>query len=346
MSGIGDTMQLKIKTENALESVDVLKGDNLLEVLTRHAYDVNAVCGGNGSCYKCKVKIMRPFIKPAPRELVALSDEEIKAGIRLACGITLKENTEVEILQNGKMQVLEIESSNERRVEKSGKVHVAIDIGTTTIVLALIDENAAVIGSVGEKNKQAGFGADVIARVKHVVSGGLAELQTVVIEQINDMLNRLTVLHAVETITDITVVGNTAMLHLLYGKDCSGLGFFPYEAEFLASQTANGVDLGLDFDVPVRTLPCIASFAGADLTAGIVSEWTDSEQYTLLIDLGTNAEIALFNADKIFASSAAAGPAFEGASIKQGMGATPGAICSYELVNGNSRVQTDRKSVV
>jgi uncharacterized 2Fe-2S/4Fe-4S cluster protein (DUF4445 family) len=154
------------------------------------------------------------------------------------------------------------------------------------------------------------------------------------------MLHELTALHGVKTIKDITVAGNTAMLHFLYGKDCSGLGFFPYEANFLASQAVSGVDLGLDFDVPVRSLPCIASFAGADLTAGIVSEWTDSEKYTLLIDLGTNAEIALFNSNKIFASSAAAGPAFEGASIKQGSGAVPGAICSYELVNGNSRVQT------
>ncbi|NLX94448.1 MAG: DUF4445 domain-containing protein, partial [Clostridiales bacterium] len=333
-------MRLGIRTETGLDIFEVAKGDSLLEVLTRLGYDVNAVCGGNGSCYKCKVKIVKPCIEPARRELTALSEEEIKAGVRLACGITLQEDTEVEILSTEKMDVLETASSSGLVAEKSGKIHAVIDIGTTTVVVALIDENAAVIGSVGEKNKQAAFGADVIARVKYVVNGGLAELQSVVTQQINGMLNKLTALHGIKTITDITVAGNTAMLHLLYGKDCSGLGFFPYEAEFLASQTVNGAALGLDFDVPVRSLPCIASFAGADLTAGIVSEWRESEQYTLLIDLGTNAEIALFNNREIFASSAAAGPAFEGASIKQGMGAIPGAICSYELVNGNGRVQT------
>ncbi len=333
-------MQLVIRTENGLDTVMITKGDRLLEVLTRLGYDINAVCGGNGSCYKCKVKIIKPFIKTTLKEQTALSDKEINAGIRLACGITLHEDTEIEILHNGKMEVLEAASLSGSIADKNGKVRAAIDIGTTTVVIALIDENASVIATVGEKNKQAPFGADVIARVKYVVGGGLAKLHSVITKQINTMLNELTALHNVKTITDITVAGNTAMLHLLYGRDCSGLGFFPYEAEFLASQTVNGLDLGLDFDVPVRSLPCIASFAGADLTAGIVSEWTDSEKYTLLIDLGTNAEIALFNTNKIFVSSAAAGPAFEGASIKQGMGATPGAICSYELVNGNGRVQT------
>ncbi len=333
-------MQLEIRTENATDKIEVTKGDKLLEVLTRLGYDVNAVCGGNGSCYKCKVRIVKPYIEPTARELAAISDEAINAGIRLACGITLEEDTEVEILQSEKMQVLESAQLNTSEAQKSGKVHVAVDIGTTTVVVALIDEKGTVIGSIGEKNKQAAFGADVIARVKAVVNGKLAELQSVIIKQVNAMLKEFTALHDIQTISDISVAGNTAMLHLLYGRDCAGLGHFPYEADFLASQTEDGATLGFDFYVPIRSLPCIASFAGADLTAGIVSQWRESEQYTLLIDLGTNAEIALFNADKIFASSAAAGPAFEGASIKQGMGAVTGAICSYELVNGNGRVRT------
>ncbi|HZK39658.1 MAG TPA: ASKHA domain-containing protein [Clostridia bacterium] len=333
-------MQLEIRTENGLDAVELSKGENLLDVLTRLGYDVNAVCGGNGSCYKCKVRVIKPFIKPVPRELTALSAEEINRGIRLACGVTLEEDTEIEILRNEKMQVLASASVKEHKTEKKGKVHAAVDIGTTTVVVALIDEKAAVIGSIGEKNKQAAFGADVIARIKAVVNGQLEQLQSVIIKQINAMLKELTVLHDVGEITDITIAGNTAMLHLFFGKDCSGLGHFPYEADFLASQTANGLVLGFNFDVPVHSLPCIASFAGADLTAGIVSQWRETKKYTLLIDLGTNAEIALFNGSKVFVSSAAAGPAFEGASIKQGMGAVPGAICSYELVNGNGRVRT------
>lgn len=154
------------------------------------------------------------------------------------------------------------------------------------------------------------------------------------------MLKQLLAENGPETIKDITLSGNTAMLHLFLGRDCSGLGYAPYTAQFLASQTINGKDLGFDFGVPVRTLPCIASFAGGDLTAGIVSEYTNSEKYTLLIDLGTNAEIALYNRERILASSAAAGPAFEGASIKQGMGATPGAVCSYEYTEGRAKVKT------
>ncbi len=333
-------MQLEIKADNATTIVPVNKGDRLLEVLTRHGYDINAVCGGNGSCYKCKVKVEQPFIEPTAKELTALSAEEIKDGIRLACGLILHQDTRIEILANGKMEVLQTVATNGSAAKASGVVRAAVDIGTTTIVVALIDENASIIGTTGEKNKQAAFGADVIARVKYVVNGGLQELQTVVTAQINGMLKDLTAYYKINKLEDITVVGNTAMLHLFFGRDCSGLGFSPYTAEFLSGQTVSGTELGLDFDVPVRSLPCIASFAGADLTAGIVSEYKDNEKYNLLIDLGTNAEVALFNGGRIFASSAAAGPAFEGASIKQGMGAIPGAISSFELVNGNPRVKT------
>jgi len=333
-------MRLEINAENGRSVINVNKGDSLLDVLTSLGYDINAVCGGNGSCYKCKVKMVYPFISPSTRETQALTAEEIGDGIRLACDIKLAEDTGVEILSNGKMDVLQAASQNAGTTNTTGKIRAVIDIGTTTLVAALIDENARVIGTAGEKNKQAAFGADVIARVKYVANGGLQELHSVVTGQIGGMLKNLLDTCKIEKIEDITVAGNTAMLHLFFGRDCSGLGFYPYTADFLASQTASGLALGLGIDVPVHSLPCIASFAGADLTAGIVSEFKDSDKYALLIDLGTNAEVALFNKDRILASSAAAGPAFEGASIKQGTGAIPGAICSFELVNGNPRIKT------
>lgn len=333
-------MQLKIKTQNRINTVDFFKGDGLLEILTSQGYDINAVCGGNGSCFKCKVKVLYPDIKPSTRELSSLETTEIESGIRLACDIKMQEDTGIEILSNGEMEILKTTSASKTVGNTTGKVRVAIDIGTTTVVAALIDENASIIATAGEKNKQAAFGADVIARVKYVANGGLEELHSVITAQINGMLKNLMAANGIAKIEDITLCGNTAMLHLFFGKDCTGLGFFPYTANFLSSQKLNGLELGLGLDVPVRSLPCIASFAGADLTAGIVSEYKDTEKYTLLIDLGTNAEVALYNNKRILASSAAAGPAFEGASIKQGMGATPGAVCSFELVNGNARVKT------
>jgi len=335
-----NNMQLTIKTENSSNTIDFSEGVNLLRILTSLGYDINSFCGGNGSCYKCKVKIVSPYLEPTEKELSVLLPEEIETGIRFACDIKLQEDTEVEILSTGKMEVLKTSSASENYSTPKGKIRIVIDIGTTTLVAALIDENGGVIATAGEKNKQAAFGADVIARVKYVANGGLKELQLVVTGQLNGMLKTLMSSNNIEKIEDITVCGNTAMLHLFFGRDCTGLGFFPYTADFLASQTVNGEGLGLGLDVPVRSLPCIASFAGADLTAGIVSEYENSEKYTLLIDLGTNAEVALFNNERILASSAAAGPAFEGASIKQGMGATAGAICSFELVNGNARVKT------
>lgn len=331
-------MLLKIRQGGSEQAVEIRGGENLLKVLSSLGYEINAVCAGNGSCHKCKVKILYPAAEPAERERSALTAQEIKNGIRLACAVTLREDTGVEIIPLGGMEVLQGETT--RGEAPQGKIRAVFDIGTTTLVAALADGEGHIIASAGEKNRQASFGADVITRVKHVANGGLRELHAAVTEQANGMLKQLLAENRIDAVEDITLSGNTAMLHLFLGRDCSGLGFAPYTAQFLATQTVNGKELGLDFDVSVRTLPCVASFAGGDLTAGIVSEYTDSDRYTLLIDLGTNAEIALYNRSRILASSAAAGPAFEGASIKQGMGAVPGAVCSYEYSNGSAKVKT------
>lgn len=331
-------MQLEIRSQKKAEKVSVNMGDNLLNVLTDRGYDVNSVCGGNGSCFKCKVKMLYPQIKPTEREIKNLSSEEVESGIRLACGVVLNENTGVEIISAGKINVLQ--PAKGKTVNKSGKIRAVADIGTTTVVCALIGESNEIIGTAGEKNRQAVYGADVISRIKYVINGGLPELHRVLIEQIGSLLVELMRTHGVKTLEDLTVAGNTTMMHLFFNRDCSGMGFAPYTADFLSSQTAKGKDLGLDLDITVRSLPCIAAFAGADLIAGIVSECRDSEKYTLLIDLGTNAELALFNSKQFLVSSAAAGPAFEGAGIKQGMAAIPGAISSFELLGGFGRIKT------
>lgn len=333
-------MELTVHQGNRIHRYTIQKGERLLELLTANGYEVNAVCGGNGSCFKCRVRILSPYIEPTRKELTALSTQELASGIRLACDILLTEDTEVELMTNEKMEVLlssRVVSSTDSSTEK---VKAVIDIGTTTVVIALVGGDGGVIDSIGEKNRQASFGADVIARVKYVASGGLKELNAIILTQIREMLSALTEKNAVARLDSVTVCGNTAMLHLFFGRDCAGLGYHPYQPEFLAAQTVSASELGLGFDTEVRSLPCIAGFAGADLTAGILSELGEDSAYTLLLDLGTNAEIALFNTQRIYASSAAAGPAFEGASIKQGMAAVRGAVCSFELINGIKRVKT------
>ena len=121
------------------------------------------------------------------------------------------------------------------------------------------------------------------------------------------------------------------MLHILFGEDCSSLGVAPYEPVFLDGRCVNATSLGIAGVSTVESLPCVASFVGADIVAGMNLVGMPSEgKYSLLIDLGTNAEIVLMNKNGSVSTSAAAGPCFEGACIMCGMGAVNGAICSVK----------------
>jgi uncharacterized 2Fe-2S/4Fe-4S cluster protein (DUF4445 family) len=124
------------------------------------------------------------------------------------------------------------------------------------------------------------------------------------------------------------VAGNTTMLHLLFGVDPSPMGEAPYTPAFLAERQEAALPLPLK---QVIALPGISAFVGADIVAGLLmAEVPAPEQYHLLVDLGTNAEIVLFSREKAYCTAAAAGPCFEGANITCGMSASPGAICAYE----------------
>ncbi|NLP47789.1 MAG: DUF4445 domain-containing protein [Clostridiales bacterium] len=333
-------LELRVISDRGRQKFTIEAGENLLDVLSRYGYDIGAVCGGKASCYKCKVEFVDPVKPPTPKDISGLSKKELDENIRLACANFIWEDSTVRVKDASKMEVLLAAKEPEiRQQSTSGHEHLVVDIGTTTLALVLVDSSGKVIEAHGRKNAQAPYGADVISRIKHASQGGLPDLNKAIIGQINLILKSMKNLN-LDRLTSMTVLGNTTMLHLFLGKDCSGLGFHPYQGEFLATQETRGKALGLDLDLPVKTMPNISSFAGSDLTAGILSLTDKSEKYKLLVDLGTNAEIALFKKDKFFAASAAAGPAFEGAGIKQGMPAIAGAISSFSLVNGVTRIKT------
>jgi uncharacterized 2Fe-2S/4Fe-4S cluster protein (DUF4445 family) len=208
--------------------------------------------------------ILHPHIEPTRKELTALSAQELASGIRLACDILLTDDTEVELMTNEKMEVLlssRVVSSTDSSTEK---VKAVIDIGTTTVVIALVGADGGVIDSIGEKNRQASFGADVIARIKHVASGGLKELNAIILTQIRDMLSALTEKNAVTRLASVTVCGNTAMLHFFFGRDCAGLGTTLINRSFLPlrpSRLRNSVS-----DLIPRCVPCLASRDSPALT--------------------------------------------------------------------------------
>jgi len=139
-------------------------------------------------------------------------------------------------------------------------------------------------------------------------------------------------------VTEVTIVGNTAMHHLFSGLDVAPLAAYPFEPRDLGMQTFSAAELGWDLpeQASIRFLPCLGGFVGSDLLAGILAcEMHRAEKLTALVDLGTNGEIILGNHQRILCASTAAGPAFEGACISMGMRAAEGAITAAERNNGS-----------
>jgi uncharacterized 2Fe-2S/4Fe-4S cluster protein (DUF4445 family) len=213
---------------------------------------------------------------------------------------------------------------------------LAVDIGTTTVVGAIVNLNTGAVEAVkSELNRQASFGADVISRVSHTMMerNGLAELQTRIIETLNELLDQLTAQSGIarEQIYESVVVGNATMLHLLLGIDPEPISVAPFIPAITQAVTFRAADIGLRLhpEARVSTLPHLGAYVGADIVAGILA--TDltrnkDAQLRLLIDVGTNGEIVLGSLKRTLATAAPAGPAFEGAQIKHGMRASEGAI--------------------
>lgn len=211
---------------------------------------------------------------------------------------------------------------------------VAVDLGTTTIVATLFDlTTGCELSLASTMNPQVGYGDDVIARIARVREnrGALAELQQVVLKAINGLIQSLTEKAEVpdRQIYEIVVAGNSTMQQLLCGLDPSALGEVPFVQVFDAPLTVPAATLGLSANSAAElfVFPQVGSFVGGDTVAGVLAAGMDkAETPTLLVDIGTNGEIVLAHDGTLQATSTAAGPAFEGARIVQGMRATAGAI--------------------
>ena len=221
---------------------------------------------------------------------------------------------------------------------------VAIDVGSTTIAAHLANlEDGSVLASDGVMNPQIRYGEDLMSRVSYAMlhEGGAALMTQAVREAIASLVrglaNRADV--PVEDILEVAIVGNPIMHHLLLGIDPTPLGTAPFA---LATDTAVRTTAG-ELEIPanggarVFVLPCIAGHVGAD-AAGVILAQTPylQDEVTLLVDVGTNAELVLGNRDRLLAASSPTGPAFEGAQISAGQRAAPGAI---------ERVRVDRATL-
>ena len=223
-------------------------------------------------------------------------------------------------------------------IERGDTTHqlygIAFDIGTTSVVGYLLDlHEGKQVALSSMLNPQAAFGADVISRISSATASpsGLRLLQEHVVAALNFLIRSAAASARIppDRIYALSVVGNTTMHHLLLGLDPSGMGHLPYNPVLADAWEVSASGLGIDIfpQAPVFLLPNISGYVGADIVSGILfTGLHEREGIALAIDIGTNGEMVLGSRHAMLASSAAAGPAFEGAQISCGLRAEPGAI--------------------
>nr|MBK5234727.1 DUF4445 domain-containing protein [Clostridium sp.] len=214
---------------------------------------------------------------------------------------------------------------------------IAVDIGTTTIACYLVDMiSGRTVDTASHVNNQGAYGADVISRISYTIENlnGVQVLKSLIVNQINGMVESLCLNNNLvkDYIYNMTIAGNTVMIHMFLGISCKNISMAPYIPVFTENIDFNGEEIGINIGGIVSILPGISSYVGSDITAGILaSGMTESKNYSILLDLGTNGELALGNNSGIVACSTAAGPAFEGANIKYGIGGVKGAVSKVDL---------------
>lgn len=314
------------------KTVTVNRGTSLVDVL--HEYGVEFPCGGKGICGNCRVKLLRGELKADRNQQERLGKLHLSDEWRLACFCAVDSDVTLEIAQ---LESIILADNTPFDFCPGNGCGIAIDVGTTTLVAQLLDlQTGAVLDVVTALNPQTRFGSDVISRIQSGLEGNAGAMCRLIREKTGEMIVSLLAGRSVE-VSKIVLVGNTAMHHLFGGFDLAPLSFFPFESPSLSAQSFTSDEL--DWKIPGRPavtfFPSIGSFVGSDILAGIAAtRMTERQEFTVLIDLGTNGEIACGNRDGVLCASTAAGPAFEGASISQGMRAATGAISSVTFGNG------------
>jgi len=221
---------------------------------------------------------------------------------------------------------------------------IAVDIGTTTIAAYLLDlSKGETLNVHSSLNPQKMFGADVISRIQHTIETetGLEEMQALIVDEINFCIEAMCKEANISSknIYAITFVGNTTMMHLLLKLPAKNIASAPFIAAITSMLNLNVKELGIDINPfgIACILPAVSAYIGADTVGAVLSSGMyEQEEISLLIDIGTNGEIVLGNKDNLYACSSAAGPAFEGANIRNGIGGVKGAINSISLQSGIS----------
>jgi len=324
-----DKKNCKIELLSHDATIEATAGDRLLESLIAHNIFLRSDCGGKGACGKCRVKIV------AGDSMVNYTES---CCYRLSGDISIyipdSSLLSSHILSKSPVMLPAsfISNSNDG-VSMGARLAVAVDLGTTTIAIYLVDmERRTILSSTAVKNPQALYGDDVMNRIAEIGDDGgrLFRLQELVIRAIEwgvmELLDHCRTDR--EELVKMVIVGNPTMTHILLGVNPAPIGVAPYQPSFFEARETKGGALGLGLpEVSVNTLGQVSGFIGGDiLAASLATELEQEPVGTLLIDLGTNGELVLKGRDCFFATSCATGPAFEGASMSCGIQAIPGAI--------------------
>lgn len=324
--------ELRVKRGDAQTTIFFAPGTCLQEVLQAGGIELASPCGGRGLCGKCAVTLRGEVSPPDPLEQ--------RAGARLACRAVLLGDAEVVLPEEQEMEGIEL--GEDRSVPApdpmEGPYGAAVDIGTTTLALCLYDlKRGACLARCGMRNPQAAVAADVMGRIGAAVAGELDRLRALVNDAVEVLLFRACAEAGIDSqpVGSLVVTGNTAMLYLFTGRDPSALTKAPFKADHLFGETLlmNGRQVYLP--------RYMHAFVGADITCAVLaSGMCENSGVSLLCDVGTNGELALWKKGELLVTSTAAGPAFEGMGISCGCGSEVGAIDRVFVRDGKIIVHT------
>ena len=359
-------------SDNTLELV---AGKSLFDYADTLKVRVPTSCGRSGECHECIVEVKRGFDALSPLEE---PEEFLRGNYRLACRATVIDpDADVEfavlrrqprilthsVRRDVKLDPLAVRRGDsvylrdERIDSYRGQIYgLAIDAGTTTVVLNLVDlESGDVLYVASFENPQRFGGSDIMHRISYDSGPFQGELQQVMLSSINfeigDMSRRLG-FHR-RRIYDVVVVGNTTMRDIFFGVDVQSIGEKPYKS-LTQSEMENGERETTAINVEARDIglrvfpranvysgPLISCHVGADISADLLAVGMDEEEeVVMLVDVGTNTEVVVGNRYRMMTASCPAGPAFEGGQITYGMPGYDGAVEAVEIADGRVKYRT------
>lgn len=301
---------------------------NLLAYLQKHKVPIDAVCNGKGTCGRCKVKFIGelPIVSQAERFL--LSVNEIDAGLRLACCHSTDPGTLIELLDEKAFSILGSAVDHFDVEQTDDLIRIAVDLGTTTVVLLVIDGSGEVLEEIRFLNPQRCYGADVLSRIQHELENEAGIVSEVLLKRLAEALTQIKLHYPARTYR-LGITGNPTMTHFFMHAPVAPIIRIPYSCAVKETKRFSIKDLfpKLNLDGEIIVYPPISAYVGADIVCGLVDlDFFNRTGTHLFLDLGTNGELVLLKDGFAYATSTAAGPAFEGGNLSCGCGSIEGAI--------------------